>query len=76
MRLTEAGYTPAVAMKYGPLKTPRLEAISLGGDLRVINSPINVEACWSECEYPLAIAYRTETTLPLGMNILLYSCTH
>ena len=76
VRLTEAAYTPAVAMKYGPLKTPRLEGISLGGDLRVIYSPIDVEAGWSECEYPLALAYRSETALPLGMNILLYSSTH
>ena len=76
VRMSEAAYTPAVAMKYGALKAPRLEGIALGGDLRVIYSPIDVEAGWSECEYPMALAYRSETAIPLGMNILLYASTH
>jgi len=71
-----ANYTPAVAMRYGPLNTPRLEGITLGGDVRVIYSPIDLEAGWEPTEYPMAIAYRPDTAVPLGMNILMYAATH
>ena len=71
-----ADYTPAVAMRYGQLKTPRLEGITLNGDVRVIYSPIDLEAGWEPIEYPLALAYRSDTATPLGMNILMYAATH
>jgi hypothetical protein len=71
-----ADYTPAVAMRYGQLNTPKLEGITLGGDLRVIYSPIDLEAGWEPTEYPMAIAYRQDTAIPLGMNILMYAATH
>jgi hypothetical protein len=72
-----ADYTPAVAMRYGPqLKTPKLEGITLGGDVRVIYSPIDLEAGWEPTEYPMAMAYRQDTAIPLGMNILMYAATH
>ena len=41
-----ADYTPAVAMRYGPTTTPKLEGITLNGDVRVIYSPIDLEAGW------------------------------
>jgi hypothetical protein len=72
----KADYTPAVAMRYGQLQTPKLEGITLGGDIRVIYSPIDLEAGWEPTEYPLAIAYRQDTAIPLGMNILMYAATH
>jgi hypothetical protein len=71
-----ADYTPAVAMRYGPGTTPRLEGITLKGDVRVIYSPIDLEAGWEPTEYPMAIAYRSDTATPLGMNILMYAATH
>ena len=71
-----ADYTPAVAMRYGPLKTPKLEGITLNGDVRVIYSPIDLEAGWETTEYPMALAYRSDTATPLGMNILMYAATH
>jgi hypothetical protein len=75
--VTQADYTPAVAMRYGQdLKTPRLEGITLGGDIRVIYSPIDLEAGWEPTEYPMAMAYRQDTAIPLGMNILMYAATH
>jgi hypothetical protein len=72
----KADYTPAVAMRYGQLQTPKLEGITLGGDVRVIYSPIDLEAGWEPTEYPLAMAYRQDTAVPLGMNILMYAATH
>ena len=71
-----ADYTPAVAMRYGPTNTPKLEGITLNGDVRVIYSPIDLEAGWEQTEYPMAIAYRSDTATPLGMNILMYAATH
>jgi hypothetical protein len=71
-----ADYTPAVAMRYGPINTPKLEGITLNGDVRVIYSPIDLEAGWESTEYPMAIAYRADTATPLGMNILMYAATH
>jgi hypothetical protein len=71
-----ADYTPAVAMHFGQLKIPKLEGITLGGDVRVIYSPIDLEAGWEPTEYPMAMAYRQDTAMPLGMNILMYAATH
>jgi len=71
-----ADYTPAVAMRYGQLNTPKLEGITLNGDIRVIYSPIDLEAGWEATEYPMALAYRSDTATPLGMNILMYAATH
>jgi hypothetical protein len=71
-----ADYTPAVAMRYGPINTPKLEGITLNGDIRVIYSPIDLEAGWEPTEYPMAMAYRADTATPLGMNILMYAATH
>jgi hypothetical protein len=71
-----ADYTPAVAMRYPQLKTPKLEGITLNGDIRVIYSPIDLEAGWEPTEYPMALAYRADTATPLGMDILMYAATH
>jgi hypothetical protein len=71
-----ADYSPAVAMRYGPLKTPKLEGVTLNGDVRVIYSPIDLEAGWEPAEYPLALTYLSDTATPLGMNILMYAATH
>jgi len=71
-----ADYTPAVAMRYGPSTAPKLEGITLNGDVRVIYSPIDLEAGWETTEYPMAVAYRADTATPLGMNILMYAATH
>lgn len=71
-----ADYTPAVAMRYGSLNVPKLEGITLNGDIRVIYSPIDLEAGWETTEYPMALAYRADTATPLGMDILMYAATH
>ncbi|MEI9998991.1 MAG: DUF4159 domain-containing protein [Verrucomicrobiota bacterium] len=76
VNVASADYTPAVAMRYGQLKVPKLEGITLNGDVRVIYSPIDLEAGWEPTEYPMALAYRPGTATPLGMNILMYAATH
>ena len=34
------------------------------------------KAGWEATEYPMALAYRSDTATPLGMNILMYAATH
>ena len=75
-RVQDVACTPAVNMRYGAVKAAKLEGIALNGDLRVIYSPIDIEAGWAQSEYPMALAYRTDTATSLGMNILMYSATH
>ena len=69
-------YTPAVAAGAKAAGAARLEGITLGGDLRVIYSPYDVEAGWLGCEYPLCKGYEPHSAMQLGMNVVLYAMTH
>ncbi len=69
-------YTPAVLAAKPGLTAPVLEGIQVGGDLRVIYSPYDLEAGWSGCEYPLARAYDSDSALKLGMDLVMYAVTH
>jgi hypothetical protein len=75
-KIAEAHYTPAVAKVRPTLKAPYLEGISLGGDLRVLYSPFDLEAGWTGLDHPLARAYEPESATQLGMNIVVYAMTH
>lgn len=55
---------------------PRLEGIAVGGDLRVIYSPFDLEAGWQGCEHPMAKAYAPESAMQLGVNLIMYALTH
>ncbi|MCC6354741.1 MAG: DUF4159 domain-containing protein, partial [Verrucomicrobiae bacterium] len=58
------------------LTEPKLEGISVGGDLRVIYSPFDLEAGWQGCEHPMARAYAPESAMQLGVNLIMYAMTH
>lgn len=58
------------------ISEPRLEGISVGGDLRVIYSPFDLEAGWQGCEHPMARAYTPESAMQLGVNLIMYAMTH
>lgn len=58
------------------MTAPALEGISVGGDLRVIYSPFDLEAGWQGCEHPLARAYAPESAMQLGVNVIMYAMTH
>ena len=55
---------------------PRLEGISLHGDVKVIYSPFDLEAGWQGMDHPLAKAYVPDSALKLGVNIVMYAMTH
>jgi hypothetical protein len=69
-------YTAAVLAANPKLTSPALEGIQVGGDLRVIYSPYDLEAGWSGCEHPLARAYDSDSALKLGMDLVMYAVTH
>jgi hypothetical protein len=75
-RLDEVRYTPAVIAAEPKLVHPVLEGIAVGGDLRVIFSPYDIEAGWAGCEHPLCKGYEPDSALKLGMDIVMYATTH
>ncbi len=77
MQVRKAQYTPAVrGNDKFDATAPYLEGIAINGDIRVIYSPIDLEAGWQGCEHPLARAYQPESAMALGLNIAMYAATH
>jgi len=72
----EAHLTPAARAAHPKLTTPWLEGITLGGDLRVIYSPLDLAAGWTGCEHPMMRGYEADTAMALGLNLLVYAATH
>jgi len=72
----EVHLTPAARLAHPKLAAPLLEGISIGGDLRVIYSPLDLEAGWTGCEHPMMRGYESDTALALGLNVLVYAATH
>jgi hypothetical protein len=75
-KVTEAQYTPAVLKDKPDMKAPYLEGVSINGDIRVIYSPLDIEAGWQGCEHPLAKGYEPDSAMQLGINIAMYATTH
>lgn len=70
-------YSPCLARSKPELNNqPYLLGAFVGGDLRLIYSPYDLEAGWLEVHYPLARAYETASSQRLGMNIIIYVMTH
>jgi hypothetical protein len=55
---------------------PHLWAVFLGGDLRILYSPYDLEAGWLPARYPLMRGYESASAENLGMNIIAYMMTH
>ncbi len=55
---------------------PQLWGAFLGGDLRVLYSPYDLEAGWLPAPYPLMKGYESASAERLGMNIIAYIMTH
>ncbi len=71
-----ANLTPAARVAYPKLAGPMLEGIAIGGDLRVIYSPLDLEAGWTGCEHPMMRGYEADTAMALGLDLLVYAATH
>ena len=75
-KIDGVNYTAAALAQHPGLDQPRLEGISLRGDLKVIYSPFDLEAGWQGMDHPLAKAYMPDSAVKLGMNIIMYAMTH
>jgi hypothetical protein len=75
-KITEAQYTPAVQRLMPELKSPLLEGITIGGDIKIIYSPFDLEMSWQGMDHPLARGYEPESAARLGVNLVMYTMTH
>ena len=75
-KISDADYTTAARAQKPDLTAPRLEGISLHGDVKVIYSPFDLEAGWQGMDHPLAKAYTPDSALKLGINVVMYAMTH
>jgi hypothetical protein len=75
-KIADVQYTPAVAKLKPGFSAPALEGISLGGDLRVLYSPFDLEVGWTGLDHPLAKGYLPDSAMQLGINIVVYAMTH
>ncbi len=57
-------------------RRPRLWGMFVGGDLRILYSPYDLEAGWLPARYPLMKGYEAASAERLGMNIIVYIMTH
>jgi hypothetical protein len=67
-------YRAAFTVDAAPV--PVLEGIAINGDLRVIYSPLDLEAGWLGCPYPAARTVEPALAMPLGVNLVIYAMTH
>ncbi|MEI7729450.1 MAG: DUF4159 domain-containing protein [Verrucomicrobiota bacterium] len=75
-KIGEVHYTPAVQRLMPDLKSPLLEGITIGGDIKVIYSPFDIEMGWQGMDHPLAKGYDPESAAQLGVNMVMYTMTH
>ena len=70
-------YSPTLVKNKPELnQQPYLLGVVIGGDLRIIYSPFDLEAGWLEAYYPLIRGYEPIWAQQLGMNIITYIMTH
>ena len=74
--IAQVRYTPRVLAEQPGLNAPLLEGIAVGGDLRVVYSPLDLEAGWTGLDYPMARAWMGDAAVKLGENLVLYVATH
>ena len=76
-RIEKFGFSPAVeADSTGIDRTRPLQGINIGGELKIIYSPLDIEAGWLNVDYPLIRGFDKNTSRQLGVNIITYILTH
>lgn len=69
-------YTDLVRTTNSKLNTPKLEGISIDGQLGVIYSSMGLSNGWEQLGYAYNRGYSDRDTLRLGVNIFAYAMTH
>jgi len=55
---------------------PHLEGITVNGELAVVYSPYDMGCGWELKPHPYAVGYEARDAIKLGVNIVVYACTH
>ena len=69
-------YTPAVKAIHGKMSSPKMEGITINGNLAVAYSPYALGCGWAMKPCPYCKGYSPEDSLRLGTSVILYALTH
>ncbi|NOX96695.1 MAG: DUF4159 domain-containing protein [Nitrospirae bacterium] len=75
-KIKKVDYSLAVETKDGNLIRPRLEGITVNGNLAVVYSPYDLRYGWNFNDHPYRKGYSPEDSLRLGVNVIVYALTH
>jgi len=75
-RVTRTRASDYLRAKGADLTAPKLEGLSLAGNLSVIYSRYDLGCGWEGVEHPYGEGYQSEGALRLASNALLYGMTH
>ncbi len=76
-KIEQVGYSSGLAQADPSLAgRPQLWGMVVGGDLRIVYSPYDLEAGWLPARYPLMKGYDSASAERLGMNIIVHIMTH
>ncbi|NUM34775.1 MAG: DUF4159 domain-containing protein [Candidatus Brocadiae bacterium] len=73
--IRELDYTPETT-PWSKNRKPCLEGIGIAHDLRILYSPVDMEAHWQGCDHVLCRGYQMQSAMQMGFNIIVYSLTH
>ncbi len=71
-----AEYSPETKARFPSLKGSYLEGLKIGGEYRIIYSPVDIAAGWQGDKHPLSCMYMPDDALKLGANLVSYFMTH
>ncbi len=75
-KIQKVNYSAAIQVKDGELTTPRLQGITINGNLAVVYSPYDLRYGWNFNGHPYRRGYTPEDSRRLGVNIIVYALTH
>lgn len=74
--IEEVDYSEALKAKDGNISKPRLEGITVNGNLTVVYSRDDLRYGWEFNDYPYRKGYSPSDSLRLTANVVMYALTH
>jgi hypothetical protein len=77
-KIGSVNYTQAavVQKKLSNPGAPRLEGVSIDGNLAVVYSPMDMGCGWELKPHPFGVGYESADAVKLGVNIVMYAVSH
>jgi len=75
-KIKKVNYSAAIRVNDSNLTTPRLQGITINGNLAVVYSPYDLRYGWNFNGHPYRRGYSPEDSRRLGVNIVVYALTH